>query len=272
MPLSPIEIYKKILPKTDCKKCGESTCLAFATKVVVEKKPISMCPYINKEDLDRYSKILEDQYKKGKWVKKDISKDALKWAKQRAIETDILSVKDRIGGEIVKFKGKEALKLPYFTTHVYITEEDIFCEQKELSRYEKVFLYNHIAQGGKKEPTGKFIPFHELPNTISKQKSMKKHVEEPLENGFKNKTELLIKRGFSIGGKDVSNEYKADVALKFKPLPQIPLILLFWDEEKGQEYFPAKAMLLFDETIIDHLDIESILFLCEHLVSLLLKN
>ncbi|MCD6324853.1 acetyl-CoA decarbonylase/synthase complex subunit gamma, partial [Candidatus Bathyarchaeota archaeon] len=31
--LSPIEVYM-LLPKTNCKKCGEENCMAFAVKLV----------------------------------------------------------------------------------------------------------------------------------------------------------------------------------------------------------------------------------------------
>jgi len=43
--------------------------------------------------------------------------------------------------------------------------------------------------------------------------------------------------------------------------------LLFWDEDKG---FEADIKLLFNETIIQHLDIESIMFLSEHLCRMLI--
>ena len=41
-------------------------------------------------------------------------------------------------------------------------------------------------------------------------------------------------------------------------------MLHFWDEDLN-EGFEAKVKLLFDETIIEHLDIESIMFLSERL-------
>ncbi|MTI69422.1 MAG: Fe-S cluster protein [Firmicutes bacterium] len=37
-----IEIYN-YLPKTNCKKCGEATCLAFATKLLIGQQDIKKC-------------------------------------------------------------------------------------------------------------------------------------------------------------------------------------------------------------------------------------
>ena len=48
MPLTGIEIFK-LLPKTNCKECGEPTCLAFAMKLAAGKAELSACPYISGE-------------------------------------------------------------------------------------------------------------------------------------------------------------------------------------------------------------------------------
>jgi acetyl-CoA decarbonylase/synthase complex subunit gamma len=48
MALSGIEIFK-LLPKTNCKECGEPTCLAFAMKLAAGKADLSACPYVSEE-------------------------------------------------------------------------------------------------------------------------------------------------------------------------------------------------------------------------------
>ena len=48
MALSGIEIYK-LLPKTNCKKCGFPTCLAFAMKVAQKGAEITVCPDLSEE-------------------------------------------------------------------------------------------------------------------------------------------------------------------------------------------------------------------------------
>jgi hypothetical protein len=48
-------------------------------------------------------------------------------------------------------------------------------------------------------------------------------------------------------------------------------MLLFWDGDRGSG-FGAEVKLSFDETITEHLDIESIMFLSEHLAHLLLNR
>ncbi len=48
MALTGIEIFK-LLPKTNCKECGDPTCLAFAMKLAAGKAELSACPYVSEE-------------------------------------------------------------------------------------------------------------------------------------------------------------------------------------------------------------------------------
>ena len=98
---------------------------------------------------------------------------------------------------------------------------------------------------------------------------MVNHVEIPLIEHFKGKKDALLDAGRVIGGVDMGHAYEAsDVALHFRPLPRVPVMVLFWDQEKDED-FEARVKLLFDTTITEHLDIESILFLSERLKELL---
>ncbi|MCX8170626.1 MAG: acetyl-CoA decarbonylase/synthase complex subunit gamma, partial [Candidatus Bathyarchaeota archaeon] len=47
--LSPLDVYM-LLPRTNCGKCGEKNCMAFATKVVNREIPIEVCiPLVEEE-------------------------------------------------------------------------------------------------------------------------------------------------------------------------------------------------------------------------------
>ena len=57
MPLNAFQIYK-LLPKTNCKECGESTCMAFATKLISQERKIEECPYLEGANLRELNNIL----------------------------------------------------------------------------------------------------------------------------------------------------------------------------------------------------------------------
>ncbi|MFZ5562961.1 MAG: DUF3786 domain-containing protein [Thermodesulfobacteriota bacterium] len=270
MPLSVLDLYKTVLPKTNCGDCGFPTCLAFAGMVVSEKHPIGDCPHLSAETVAACEKELEAQYAAGKWLKKNPAKDALQWAKERSASMVMADLPARIGGELVQHEGQTALALPYFSDTVIILPDRIIRPTgEELNMWEQVFIYNHLAQNGSALPSGEWKGFTEFPNTVSKIKSMKDHVEAPLVEAFRGRVADLKARAENLGGRDVTAETgSADAAILFTPLPRVPVMLMFWDAEDA-DGFDAETRLMFDRTITDHLDIESIVFLSERLRQLL---
>ncbi|WP_413885772.1 DUF3786 domain-containing protein [Candidatus Desulfatibia sp.] len=62
---------------------------------------------------------------------------------------------------------------------------------------------------------------------------MVEHVETPLTKRFKGKPDELFSASRLPGVTDVTYETNsADLALLFRPLPRVPVMLLFWDEDR----------------------------------------
>jgi len=57
--LSPIDVYM-LLPKTNCKECGEENCIAFATKVVNREVSIDQCPPLLTKKYEKNYKQLSE--------------------------------------------------------------------------------------------------------------------------------------------------------------------------------------------------------------------
>lgn len=270
MALSVVDLYRDILPKTNCRECGFSTCIAFAGMVVSERLPLETCPHLSAEVVARCNRELDRQYAAGQWTKRDMAEDALTWARERSASMRMADLPERIGGSLIGRGDVQALRLPYFTSTILIDDQDILrSDGAALTRWEKVFIYNHMAQGGTRMPTGVWKGFEEFPNTVSKVKTMAAQVETPLVGCFGGRHDILIASAQAVGGHDAATgSHSADVVFHFSPLPRVPVLLLFWDEDP-EDGFNATAKLLFDETATDHLDIESILFLSERLRQML---
>lgn len=270
MALSVVDLYVKILPRTNCKDCGFPTCIAFAGKVVSEKLPLKNCPHINPDLLAPAQAELNEQYRQGKWLKKDMAAEALTLAKEKAAAMTLEAVAQRIGGNLHTGTGDGPLKgivhmvLPYFNQTVLISKDRVTDPSGcDLTRNEQTFIYIHMAFGGTASPTGNMKSFKEFPNTVSKIVSMRDQVETPLKKAFASRGNALETACETIGGENVKERYDSpDLAFQFRVFPKIFVTLLFWDENEG---FDADVKLLFDETIGDHLDIEAIMFLSEHL-------
>ena len=276
MALSVVDIYRNILPRTNCGDCGYPTCFAFAGKVVSEKVPLDTCPHLDPEVVEKYRSELKGQHESEKSVKRDMAEDALKRARERAASIKIADLAEQIGGNLIQGDKGEALELPYFTDAVIVTENDISRKDGvEMTAWEQVVLYMHLAQGGSHQPTGTWKAFGEYLETAPNQldssrkkwylQTMVEGVEKPLIQAFKGKPEELVTAAERLGIKVMSDKLEsADVELYFQPLPRIPVLLLFWDEDTA-EGFDAQVKLLFDETITDHLDIDSIVILSQRI-------
>ena len=60
--LSPIDVYM-LLPKTNCKECGEENCMAFAAKVVNREVVVMQCPPLLKKEYEKNYKQLSEMLK-----------------------------------------------------------------------------------------------------------------------------------------------------------------------------------------------------------------
>ena len=49
MALSGLDIYK-LLPKTNCRECGEATCMAFAVGLLQEQRSIHECSPLQRDE------------------------------------------------------------------------------------------------------------------------------------------------------------------------------------------------------------------------------
>jgi len=270
MALSPVDVYKDILPKTNCGDCSFPSCLAFASMVVKEKVPLIRCPHIEPAVIEKYQEILNKQYIEGKYAKRDMSRDALEWSKKRASSVNIKDLDDTIGGDFYKNGDSCFLELRYFMDTIVINKEDIsYKNGPSLNIWEQVLIYNHIAKNGKSKPAGKWKAIEELPNSVSKTVSMRDRVEMPLIERFDGHADELVDAAEYIGGVNITEKERlADLVLLLRPLPRVPIMLLFWEQDK-EEGFDARLKVLFDETIIEHLDLESMVFLSEKLRQLL---
>jgi len=126
--LSPIDVYK-LLPRTNCKECGEENCMAFATKVVNREVPIEKCsPLLTKEFAKAYAQL------------KEMLKPAVK---EIAIGVGDRTVK--VGGKLVMYRHE----FTYFNpTAIAIDVTDEMAEEEMLGRVKRTeqFNFEYIGQ------------------------------------------------------------------------------------------------------------------------------
>jgi acetyl-CoA decarbonylase/synthase complex subunit gamma len=125
--LSPIDIYK-LLPKTNCKECGQDNCMAFATKIVNREVELDSCkPLLKKEYEKSYLKLI------------DLLKPAVK-----EIVIGVGERAKKIGGKLVMYRHEFTYKNP---TAIAIDVTDEMPEQEVVSRVQHAenFSFEYIG-------------------------------------------------------------------------------------------------------------------------------
>ena len=125
--LSPIDVYK-LLPKINCKECGQDNCMAFATKIVNREVNIDQCPPLLKKENEKAYKQL---------------KELLKPAVKEVIVGVGVTAK-KLGGELVMYRHELTYTNP---TAIAIDVTDEMSEQDLVSRIKRVenFSYDYIG-------------------------------------------------------------------------------------------------------------------------------
>ena len=100
-----MEVFK-VLDKSNCRKCNEATCLAFAAAVYQGSRPIADCPALDSETVARFGGMTE----KPSTLEQD-SREAIA-ALQEKIETvDLEAAAARLDGRFADGNGVNAMAL-----------------------------------------------------------------------------------------------------------------------------------------------------------------
>jgi acetyl-CoA decarbonylase/synthase complex subunit gamma len=125
--LSPIDVYK-LLPKINCKECGQDNCMAFATKIVNREVNIDQCPPLLKKENEKAYNQLKEMLKP-------------------AVKEVIVGVGDnakKLGGELVMYRHEFTYTNP---TAIAIDVTDEMSEQEVVNRIKRVenFSFDYIG-------------------------------------------------------------------------------------------------------------------------------
>jgi len=126
--ISPLDVYK-LLPRTNCKICGEENCMAFATKVVNRELVLEKCTPL----------IDEDKYKRNYHLLWEMLKPPVKAVKIGAGENVVT-----IGGEFVMYRHEFTY---YNPTAIAIDIPDDLNNEEISARARQIqdFIYQYIG-------------------------------------------------------------------------------------------------------------------------------
>jgi len=110
-----------------------------------------------------------------------------------------------------------------------------------------------------------------FPNSLPKKTALEAGCYRRLAEAFSGALSLLEQACLALGGRRVDHGHNADLAYEIVALPRIPLLVLFWNEDR-EEGFEAESKILFASTAMAYLDLEGLVFIAEKLTDRLITQ
>lgn len=253
---NPYDIYK-LLDKSNCRRCLLPSCLAFSVAVIQGEKKLQDCPLLGEEVLkvnggnEKTRQTLEDdQQNIIETLKKEISTIDLSKAAER------LSVPFRNGKIGINCLGKD----------FWIGPSGELSSECHANHWIYLPLLHYILYGKGTKSFGEWVNYGGLQGATKARAQYFSHrCEEPLRQLADAHSELLFEILPLFGAQKKEGITNADHSLAIIPLPNIPLIINYWEPEDD---FPSQLTLLFDASTTDNLDLDSLYLISRGLVEM----
>jgi len=268
--LNPLE-FIRYTARTNCSECGQPSCLAFSVAVTKGGADPSKCPYLDSACLNLCKTSSgEDGLERVDRGQEERDMALVEHLKAKISDVQFSDIAARLGAEWSADKP-DILRFHYLGRLVELAKDELQMEGDVLvDPRDQILLYNYVSFGGSKTPSGEWIGMESLPNSISKIRTLTAYCEQPLAKRFAGRPDQLTRVCKLAGGQPGNEESNASLAFVIPVLPHLPHYLLFWDEEPD-DGFESRVKVLFDQHVLDYLDIESLVFAAERMAEYLME-
>lgn len=257
-PKNAMEIFK-LLEKSNCKLCEESTCLAFAAKVFKGEKPLSQCPHVGQEWLARY-----DQQANHQNLDQVSLEEGLVRLKTTMGAVDLQDAAHRTGGRV----EKDQLIIKVLGKDFGVDVQGQVSTQIHVHTWIVGPLIDYLNKSQGVAPTGQWVPLRELEGGLDWARFFEHRCEKALKRVADEYTDLFEDMIHIFNGKQVEKHYQSDISLVLTPFPKIPMLICYWKPEDGMA---SSLNIFFDATAERNLPVRSIYILATGMLTMFEK-
>ena len=249
----------KLLNKSNCRKCNEKTCMAFAAAVFTGNRPLSDCPELSQD-------ILE-QYGCGETAHKDRNEEFLNaiTEMQKNIQAlDLSQVAGRVGGTF----ADNRLTLICLGKPVSVDSAGRIVSDIHVNPWFAIPFYSHLIHAGDKPLRDQWVPLRELAGGKDYFRLFGQRCEKPLKKIADDYTDLFEDLVRLFKGEKVANHYEADISLVLRPFPTVPVLICYFRPDEGMD---SDLNVFFDAGVENKIPIQALYTLGAGLVNMFEK-
>lgn len=236
----------QLLDKSNCRKCGEKTCMSFAAAVFLGKMQLSKCPLVPPETHAEYG---------------------VQEKRQSVFEEDFIQIVEKLktGLQSIDFEERaKTIGAEYSNGRIILKiMGKTFCLDKEgnvftdihVNSWVLVSVLNYVNNCKGLPLTSNWVPLRELPSGKDWYRLFGQQCEQVLKKTADSYPDLFADLVQMFKGKQLADQFQSDVAVILTPLPLIPMLVCYWKPEDGME---SALNLFFDESAEDNIGMDGL--------------
>ena len=244
-PKNAMEIFQ-LLDKSNCRECGEKTCLAFAGAVFTGVRQLEQCPKLAADAIAG----LSPGSGKHNMIERE-REEALAGLRARVAEIDLAAAAERIGAD---FAG-DRLTLKVLGKSFSVDTRGKLYADIHINAWVAGPFFDYVLYGKGLPASGDWASFRELKDGKERYPLFQKRCEEPMKKVADTYTDLFDDLVHIFSGRQVEEQFESDISVVLHPLPRIPMMICYWKPEDG---LASSLNLFFDKVADDNLDIGSV--------------
>ena len=244
-PKNAMEIFQ-LLDMSNCRECGEKTCLAFAGAVFQGQRKLAECPKLDQATIQRFTGEAPEQS-----ASEQNRDEYLKQLKREIVGYDLAAAASRVGAMF----SNARLTLKVLGKDFSVDTEGNLYADIHINPWVVVPFLSYILHCKGLPVTGNWVSFRELKDGPERYPLFQKRCEEPMKRVADIYTNLFDDLVHLFSGKQVEEQFESDISVVLHPLPKVPIMICYWMPEDGLE---SSLNVFFDETADQNLDIGSV--------------
>ncbi len=245
-----------LLDRSNCRSCGEKTCMAFAGAVFRGTRSLQDCPRLDAATVQRFLGTAQASLAEDEEPERSLSV-----LREKIQGLDLAEAARRIGGHY----SRDRLTVKILGKDFSIDSKGGFSSAIHIIPWVTVPFLTYVIRCQGEPVSGEWISFREIREGQERYLLFKKRCEEAMKRVADIWPELFDDIVHLFDGRHVDRQFASDISVVLHLLPRVPLMICYWRESEGID---SSLNVFFDRTVNDNLDVGAVYMLATGLTQM----